>query len=100
MVCQHLRQLELAIKAADIIETHRGQVWTENCREWVYFDCLLDLRAIRGSFHLDAVVSDHTNDDPRSGREAGLTCEACKDAIMGAHPADAQDKLVFPAPSQ
>lgn len=100
MVCQHLSELELAIKTSGIAETHRGQVWSENCREWVYFDCLLDVRAIRESFHLDAVVSDHTNDDPRSGREAGLTCEDCNDAIMGAHPADAQDKPVFPASRQ
>jgi hypothetical protein len=96
MVCEHLRDLELAIMAAGIDETDRGQVWSQNCREWVYFDCLLDMAAIHESFDLASCVVDHRNDDPRSGLESGFVCKKCNDAIMGIHPQNGRDKRVFP----
>src|SRR4051794_13129334 len=36
MVCEHLAELEHALIAAHIPITFRGQLWTSNCREWVY----------------------------------------------------------------
>ena len=96
MVCEHLRELELAIASAGINETYRGQVWSENCREWVYFDCLLELAAIREAFDLAPCVVDHRNDDSRSGLEAGFVCKKCNDAIMGVHPNSGRAKRVFP----
>ena len=45
--------------AAGIRETSRGQTWSENCREWVYFDCVLDLPSLRKRFSLSEVVQDH-----------------------------------------
>ena len=42
MVCEHLYPLEQALLAAGIAETYRGQPWSRNCREWVYFDADLD----------------------------------------------------------
>jgi hypothetical protein len=95
MICEHLRDLELAIASAGIDETCRGQPWSQNCREWVYYDCLLDMAAIRDSFDFTPCVVDHRNDDPRSGLEAGFVCEQCHDAIMGVHPQNGKGRRVF-----
>jgi hypothetical protein len=96
MVCHHLRHLEEAIIASGIGETFRGQAWTTNCREWVYFDCYLDVEKIREQFALPPCVVSHVNHDPKSGRESGLLCEECRDAIMGLHASDAVGKPRFP----
>ncbi len=47
MVCKHLKELEVAIKDVGIGETFRGKAWTNNCREWVYFDCYLDIESLK-----------------------------------------------------
>ena len=85
-MCEHLIDLDSYLKAKGIKETFRGQAWTDNCREWVYYDCLLDRESLRKRFDLPAFVIDHTNDDNKSGMEAGFVCELCKDGVMGAHP--------------
>ena len=28
--------------------TYRGKAWSDNCREWVYFNCFIDTAAVRG----------------------------------------------------
>lgn len=86
MLCEHLHPLEKEILGAGFEEKARGQLWSDNCREWVYFDVFLDLDALRRRFRLSPIVEDHTNDDPRSGLEHGFTCTLCKDGIMGLHP--------------
>ena len=96
MVCQHLRELEVAIESAGIAETYRGQPWSKNCREWVYFDCVLDMAAIRSRFELAVCVTQHVNEDPKSGRELGLFCETCHDALVEIHPKDGAGKTHFP----
>jgi hypothetical protein len=96
MICHHLRDLERALQAAGIRETYRGTPWSRNCREWVYFDCRLDMAAIRHAFGLAECVSEHVNDDPKSGREAGLVCQSCHDAIIGVHVLDQAERPVFP----
>jgi len=50
MVCHHLRGLEKALKEAGFTETSRGQAWSRNCREWVYFNVVLDIEKIRLCF--------------------------------------------------
>lgn len=83
MVCQHLEALEQALLQAGAKETYRGQAWSRNCREWVYFDVALDVETIRTRFALGDEVETHENTDPRSGLEAGLVCSLCQDAVMG-----------------
>ena len=83
MLCEHLRALEAAIKAAAIPETFRGQAWSNNCREWVYFDCYLDMSAIRAQFQLSPCVEDHIHRGTHDGSERGLVCHEHWDAIMG-----------------
>ncbi|MHC4176750.1 MAG: hypothetical protein ACYSWU_04545 [Planctomycetota bacterium] len=82
--------------AAGFRETFRGQAWSRNCREWVYFDCLLDRPVIRDQMDLPNCVVEHSNDDSKSGRESGFVCEHCRDAVMGLHPGDATGKPRFP----
>jgi len=100
MTCQHLRQLEEAIIAAGITETCRGQAWTTNCREWVYFDCYLHDETIRQQFDLPACVVGHINDDSKSGRESGFVCTECHDGVIGLHRGDAAGHRSFPESPQ
>jgi hypothetical protein len=83
MVCPHLSSLEHALIASGARETYRGQAWSKNCREWVYFDVRLDLDALASRFGLLAPVGVHENTDPRSGLERGFVCSECNDAVMG-----------------
>lgn len=86
MVCEHLAALERELIAQEVEITFRGQAWSENCREWVYFARRLDLPALRGRFAFAACVEDHVHRGTHDGAEAGFVCIACNDAIMGGHP--------------
>lgn len=88
MLCQHLSALEQDMLGKGMTETFRGQAWSDNCREWVYFDCVLDLPALRARFSFPPFVVDHQHRGTHDGQESGFVCEQCKDAIMGRHPAD------------
>ena len=83
MVCEHLSAVERAVLSAGVAVTFRGQAWSTNCREWVYFDCFLDLPAIRRRFALAACVTDHAHRGTHDGQERGLVCGQCHDAIVG-----------------
>ena len=95
MTCKHLRQLEAEIIAAGIRETYRGKAWTENCREWVYFDCYLDRKSIRKRMTLAECVVDHEHLGTHDGQEAGLVCIECRDGIMGMHERYKKGSPVF-----
>lgn len=83
MECPHLAELEKDLLSAMIPVTYRGQAWGDNCREWVYFDCVLDVERLRVEYSLPDFVRHHENLDQRSGTESGLVCERCKDGVMG-----------------
>jgi hypothetical protein len=85
MVCEHLRSLELAIITLGIPETFRGQAWSTNCREWVYFDCFIDTQAVLRCLDLPDCVREHAHRGTHDGRERGFVCTECHDAIMGAY---------------
>ena len=87
MTCTHLRAVEQAIIDRGIREELRGTVWTKNCREWVYFECYIDLAAVRTKFALDPCVKDHVHRGTHSGSERGLYCEQCYDGVMGRYEA-------------
>ena len=89
MVCSHLKDLESAIIDAGIPETYRGAPWSRNCREWVYFDCVLELTELRERFNLAECVKDHDHRGTHDGSERGFYCSSCHDAIMGVHPGTA-----------
>lgn len=85
MTCEHLSELESELIGRGIPVTYRGQAWSHNCREWVYFDCYLDVESIRARLNLPNCVEAHSNDDPRSGVERGLVCSMHLDGIIGLH---------------
>jgi hypothetical protein len=95
MVCEHLRALEQEMLACEVKETFRGQAWSAHCREWVYFDCYLDLAALRQRFDFAACVQDHVHRGTHDGQEAGLVCQQCWDAIMGINADQAQGRMVY-----
>jgi len=70
MICEHLRPLEQAMLARGIRETFRGQAWSMNCREWVYFDCFIDAASVRASFAMDDCVYEHLHRGTHDGQEA------------------------------
>lgn len=86
IMCPHLQPLEAYLKSLDIPETFRGKPWSDNCREWVYFDCILNAKQLKKRFHLGETVSVWDYEDIKVGSEFGLVCDECKDAIMGTHP--------------
>ncbi len=95
MTCEHLRELEQAILAAGIKEVFRGQAWSSNCREWVYFDCFIDTGAVRKAFSLIDCVREHEHRGTHDGQERGFVCSKCHDAVMGKLNQDKEAKA-FP----
>ena len=95
MTCEHLAALEKALLASGFKDVYRGQAWSKNCREWVYFDCHLDLPLLRMKFSLDARVTDHVHRGTHDGSEAGFVCNVHWDAVMGLHPDDGKSLPVF-----
>ena len=82
-MCEHLREFEGELIAHGIPISFRGQTWSRNCREWVYFKCYIDLAAVRSRLTLAACVTDHVNADSKSGEERGFFCTEHDDAVMG-----------------
>jgi hypothetical protein len=85
MTCEHLRALERALLDTGILETRRGQVWSDSCRERVSFDCILDLRSLRERFGREEIVKDHDHRSTYGGCEPGFHCSRWHDGIMGTH---------------
>jgi hypothetical protein len=68
-------------------ETFRGHAWSNNCREWVYFDCFIDTASARKKFAFVPCVSEHAHRGTHDGEERGFVCSTCWDGIMGAYEA-------------
>lgn len=85
-MCVHLEPVETYIKSNGFAEYWRGQPWTQNCREWVYFDCILDTSSISAKLNLHSCVTVHDYNDVKAGSERGFICSICKDGIMGRYP--------------
>ena len=85
-MCEHLQKVENYIKQKDIKEVFRGRPWGKNCREWIYFNCILDTGELKRKLELDACVVTHQYYDIKVANELGLFCTICKDGIMGVNP--------------
>ncbi|MVW74356.1 hypothetical protein [Pseudomonas xionganensis] len=83
MLCHHLRPLEQELLAAGVRETYRGTPWSQNCREWVYFDVVLDTASLVARLQFEPCVEVSENLDAKSGTERGFYCRQCQDALMG-----------------
>lgn len=85
-MCVHLKPVEDYLKSEGFSEVYRGQVWSKNCREWVYFNTVLHPQELIEKFKLDSTIVIHDYQDMKVGSELGLVCTLCHDAIMGYHP--------------
>jgi hypothetical protein len=85
-MCEHLIKLDKDLTARGIVETFRGQPWSKNCREWVYYDCVFNLEKLRARYQFPSTIEVHRNDDNKSGMEAGFVCVLCHDGVIGVHP--------------
>lgn len=92
-MCEHLINLDNELRAKAIKETYRGQPWSDKCREWVYYNCVLNVEKLNARFNFPSFITISRNDDHRSGRELGFYCEQCYDAVMGLHPEDGKGKV-------
>ena len=88
MTCKHLNKLEEELINKEIKITYRGQAWGDNCREWVYFDCVfVSPEQTMEKLGLDQKkLKIHAHYGTHDGQEHGLICTVCNDAIMGIHP--------------
>ena len=92
MVCEHLAELEKDLTDKGIRETCRGQVWSQNCREWVYFDCYLNNGEIRKRIRFADCVTDLEHRGTHDGSESGFYCTIHHDGIMGLIKTDAEGR--------
>ena len=97
-MCEHLQPITNFLKDEGVPITYRGQPWTKNCREWVYYDCVLKVDELKAEFGLDSCVVVHDYNDVKVGAELGLFCEECKDAVVGIYPTSdaAKGKIRIP----
>ncbi len=96
MTCEHLIALEQELINLGFRETFRGQAWSDNAREWVYFEVCLDRDAVVAKFAFDPCVRYHAHLGTHDGQEAGFECVVHNDGIMGWHPAHCGNKPRFP----
>lgn len=88
MTCEHLNKLETELIDNQIEIISRGQAWSNNCREWVYFNCLFtNIEKTMLRLGIDSeIVKIHSHLGTHSGQEYGLVCSKCNDGILGNHP--------------
>ena len=85
-MCKHLIELEKYIKNQRIKELFRGKAWSENCNEWVYYDCIMEIEKLQKNFAFDNCISIHECNDIKIANELGFYCNKCKDSIIGLNP--------------
>lgn len=93
MICEHLQPIETLILEKEIKETYRGQVWSTNCREWVYYDCFIDAVALLERLNLAECVEIHKHLGTHDGSEYGFYCSEHQDGIMGVAPEMMKGKI-------
>ena len=82
-ICEHLKPLEDSLIEKGYKITTRGQVWSQNCREWVYFDFKLIKEEILRDHKFADCIEYHEHHGTHDGSEAGFICNKCKDGVMG-----------------
>ncbi len=85
--CEHLRALELELRATNLRIHHDGPSWWQIDKpgHWVYFDCYLDPISLRARFDLPAFIEHYSYDGRAAGQESGFRCSQCHSAVVGVH---------------
>jgi hypothetical protein len=82
-LCDHLQPLVDRLLASGEKITFAGQAWSRNCRIWIYFDCALDIEAIKQKCNLAPCVTLHSHRGTHDGSETGFVCNEHNDGVMG-----------------
>ena len=82
-VCEHLQPLVDHLIATGNMVTFAGQAWSDNCRLWVYFNCILNIETLRQKFNLAPCVKLHSHRGTHDGAETGFVCWEHQDGVMG-----------------
>lgn len=94
-ICTHLKPLENDLIAKAIPITFRGQAWSRNCHEWVYFNCYLDRKSIEIKYNFPDFIVYHEHLGTHDGQEAGFICTKCQDGIMGHHIRNSKGRIIY-----
>jgi hypothetical protein len=84
--CEHLSGVHDAARMAGARVVSRGQAWTGQRGEWVYFDCRFSRPSLEARLDLARVVEWHEHRGTHDGSEAGFVCRSCEAGVMGRHP--------------
>lgn len=93
MICKHLQPVEIEVLKLNPKETFRGEAWSNECREWVYYDCYIDTESLLKRLKLDKCVSVHEHRGTHDGCENGFVCNIHKDGIMGVHIIHSKNRI-------
>jgi hypothetical protein len=86
-VCEHLQPVEDYIRSQGVRVFDVCTPWSQNCRNWVYFEnIVLDAASLKSRFQLPDFVTIHSHRGTHDGSEQGLVCQLDHDALMGSHP--------------
>ncbi|MBO0340068.1 MAG: hypothetical protein ACTHOM_15360 [Allomuricauda sp.] len=94
MICEHLQPIEKIIQEKRIKEKYRGPAWSNNCREWVYYECFIDAVSLSQRLDLDECVEIHKHLGTHDGSEYGFYCNEHHDGIMGYPPEMMKGKII------
>ena len=63
--------------------TYFGKAWGKPKGNWVYFDTVLEVEALKNEFQVGEHIIIHENLDPRSGTERGFFDTNTEEGLMG-----------------
>jgi hypothetical protein len=78
-----LRHIAKNLKKSGIEITFFGFAWTKQRANWIYFNTVLDVEALRRNFQLGTHILIHENLDPKSGLEKGFIDDQTGEGLMG-----------------
>ena len=94
-MCEHLIEIDNYIKAKGVKEIFRGKAWSENCNEWAYYDCIINIEKIKEKIIINNCIEIHEYHDIKVSNELGFFCNKCKDGVMGFHPIYNWGKIIL-----
>lgn len=78
-----LREVATYLVSQNVPITFYGRSWTKQTSDWLYFDTVLDLEALKKQFQWGDYIQIHENLDPKSGTERGIIDTQTGEGIIG-----------------
>jgi hypothetical protein len=76
-----LEALDNYVRNKNVKELFRGNAWSKNCREWVYYDCVLNVKKLKEKFSFNNCVIIREYNDIKVANELGFFCNRSKMAL-------------------